>query len=190
MKILIFKVLLVLLFCLIGIENSSAQYTTPYKKQIKYLLDEEKGSKENYKFSFQDDDKNIYDVNFSVLDSINWNISVKQDTTFIIKCSYPFDIIHQIGLVKPGKNSQTCVLVVSATGNNEIITNEFTFINPEFDSLMNVQINYVLKYKNTTYNYNKASLDARRTDEIKFIVGLVGEYNMIPYERYKVKNKR
>jgi hypothetical protein len=187
MKILIFKVLLVFLFCLIGIENSSAQYTTPYKKQIKFLLDEEKGSKENFKFRFQYDDKNNYDVNISVLDSINWKISIKKDTTFAITYSYPFDVIHQIGLVKPGKSNQTCIIVVSATGDNEIITNEFTLINPEFDDLMNVQIHYVLKYKNTTFDYNKASLDAHRTDEIKFLVGLVGEYDMIPYEKYKEK---
>lgn len=187
MRNLLLKVLLVLLFCLIGIENSSAQYTTPYKKQIKYLLDDTIGNKSGFKFQFKYDEKNTYDVNFSVLDSLNWDISIKKDTIFILKCSYPFDIIHQIGLVKPGKSSQPCIIVVSATGDKEIITNEFTLINPEFDDLMNVQIHYVLKYKNTTFDYNKASLDAHRTDEIKFIIGLVGEYDMIPYERYKEK---
>ncbi|MCX6164408.1 MAG: hypothetical protein NTU73_06025 [Ignavibacteriae bacterium] len=187
MRNLLLKVLLVLLFCLFVTDNSSAQYTTPYKKQIKYLLDDTVGNKFGFKFQFKYDDKNTYDVNFSVLDSVNWSISIKQDTTFIIRCSYPFDIIHQIGLVKPSKSSQPCILVVSATGGNEIITNEFTIINPEFDNLMNVQIHYVLKYKNTTFDYNKASLDEHRTDEIKFIIGLVGEYDMIWYERYKEK---
>jgi hypothetical protein len=187
MRILLLKVFLVLLICLIGIENSTAQYNTPYKKQIKYIFDEATGNRCGFKFQFQYDNKNTYDVNFSVLDSFNWNVSIKKDSTLINSYSYPFDIIYQIGLVKPGKDENTCIIVVSATGGNGIITNEFTFINPESDSLMNVQINYVEKYNNTTFNYNQASLDPHRTAEIKFIVGLVGEYNLIWYERYKDK---
>lgn len=187
MKVFIIKVLLVLLLYSIGIENSTAQNNKPYKKQIKYLLDEAIGNKCGFKFQLKDDNKNIYDVDFTVLDSLNWSVIIKKDTVLIKSFFYPFDIIHQIGLVKPGKSEETCILIVSATGGNEIITNTFSFINPDFDDIMNVQINYVLKYKNTTFDYNKASLDEHRTDEIKFIVGLIGEYDMIWYERYKEK---
>lgn len=187
MKNFILKALIIIL--LFGIETkiSNAQYTTPYKKQIKYLLNDSTDNTRDFKFKFEGKNKIFYDVNFSTNDSNNWKVIIMQDTILINKFSYPFDVIHQIGLVKPGNSEQTCILVVSATGGNGITTNEFTFINPDFDSIMNVQINYIEQYNNTTFDYNKASLNPYRLDEIKFLVGLIGEYSLIPYKKYRQK---
>ena len=187
MNILTVKVFLALLLFSAGIEFSFAQYNTPYKKQIKYFLDDEKGNKSGFKFQFQNDDKNNLYVNFTVLDSSKWNIELRNDSVQIGNYTYPFDIIHQIGTVKPGKSEQICIIVVSATGGNGIVTNEFTTINPDFDTPVNVQINYLIKQNSITYNYNRTSLDLYRSNEIRFITGLVGEYNMIWYEGYKEK---
>ncbi len=186
MKVFIIKILLVLLLSPAFLINISAQYNTPYKKQIKYLYDEIIGNKCGLIFQYQESKKN-YSIDFSLSDSLNWNIILRKDSLIAKKYYYPFDIIHQVGLVKLGKAKRLCILVVSATGGNGIITNEFTFINPEYDSLMNVQINYIIKTNNITYNYNQASLDINRSDEIKFLIGLIGEYDMIWYERYKEK---
>lgn len=187
MNIFTVKVLLALLLFSVEIEYSVAQYNTPYKKQIKYYLDDEKGNKSGFKFQFQNDEKNNLYANFTALDSSEWMVEIRNDSVSICKYTCPFDVIHQIGTVKPGKSEQICIIVVSATGGNGIVTNEFTTINPDFDTPVNVQINYLIKQNTITYNYNRTSLDLYRSNEIRFITGLVGEYNMIWYEGYKEK---
>lgn len=184
MKTFVIKVLLILFLCPLTIQLSQAQYITPYKKQINFILDDVIGKKSNFNFRFHDYINNDYEVDFTTTDSLNWKITLKRDS-IIRKYEHRFNTIHQIGIVKPGK--QTCVLVVSATGGNGIIKNEFTFINPEYDSIMNVQINHIVKNNNVTYDYNSVTLDPERSNEIKFIIGLVGEYDLIWYERYKEK---
>lgn len=187
MKKTVIKILCVLIISFIFFGNSYAQKSTPYRSQIKYLLIDTTENTQEFKFQYPDKNNDKLDVSFTKSDENKWDIIIMQDTTLINKYSYPLDVIHHIGLVKPGKSEQTCVLIVSATGGNGINTNEFSVINPDFDSMMVVQINYFDVNKNTTYNYNNASLNPYRLDEIKFLIGLIGEYNMITYKKYREK---
>jgi hypothetical protein len=186
MRNLLIKLFL-FIFCITLSGSMYAQDLSGYKKQISYLIKSQSEIGQEFKFRFKDKDNNTLDVKFSASDSVNWKITIMNDTILVNKYSYPFEAIHHIGLVKPGKSEQTCILVVSATGGNMITTNEFTFINPDFDSLMIVQINYLEKNGNTSYNYNKSALNPYRMDETKFLVGLLGEYDKINYKNFRQK---
>jgi len=189
MKTPIVKILLVILLFTI-IKNSSAQHDTPYKKQINYLLDEIMLNKKFINFNFKDNDKNVVEVKFIESGPGSWRINIIKDSSTYNHYFYYFDSIYQIGYVKPGKDENICIIVISTTGGNGIITNEFSFINPDFDDYVNIKINYNINRDEINYYYNQTALDAKRLNETKFIVGLLGEYKMIGYDNYKKKIKK
>jgi hypothetical protein len=189
MKNLAFKILVVIILFFSFIKISPAQNDTPYKKQIKFLSDDVFRNKKNFKFYFKDEDKNVIMYNFSDSGSGDWNITIYKDSAPYGQYSCLFDSIYQIGYVKPTNSKDTCVIIISSTGENGIVTNEFTSINPESNDILNIKIYYNISKNDISYNYNKTALDPHRLAETKFIVGLTGEYKMIGFADYKRKKK-
>ena len=180
--------LFTLLIIISSAQSINAQYNTTYKKQVKFIVDEKSDTIKSVNFQFTGD--SLYVVNMTSDNTGMWEINISKNSLPYRTYKHAFNVIHQVGLFKTDDESQTCILIVSATGGNGIVTNEFSVINPDFPKLINVQINYLLQAgNNVTYNYNEESLIKERNPEIKFVLYLIGEYNMIKYSRYKEEKK-